>query len=58
MVSMKIENRNPTEIRRVLIVFDDIIADMESNKKTKPIITILFIRGKNLYMSLVYISQF
>ena len=58
MVSMKIENRNHTEIRRVLIVFDDIIADMESNKKTKPIITILFIRGKNLYMSLVYISQF
>lgn len=57
MVSMKIENRNPTEIRRVLIVFDDIIADMESNKKPKPIITTLFIRGKNLYMSLVYISQ-
>lgn len=57
MVSMKIENRNPTEIRKVIIVFDEIIADMESNKKPKPVITILFIRGKNLKMSLVYISQ-
>ena len=57
MVSMKIENRNPTEIRKVIIVFDEIIADMKSNKKPKPVITILFIRGKNLKMSLVYISQ-
>ena len=57
MVSMKIENHNPTEIRKVIIVFDEIIADMESNKKPKPVITILFIRGKNLKMSLVYISQ-
>ena len=27
------KNCNPTKKRRVLIVFDDMIADMESNKK-------------------------
>ena len=31
-----LEDYNPTKKRRVLIVFDDIIADMESNNKTKP----------------------
>ena len=30
-----LEDYNPTKKRRVLIVFDDVIADMESNKKNK-----------------------
>ena len=30
-----LEDYNPTKKRRVLIVFDDMIADMESNKKIK-----------------------
>ena len=32
----------------VLIVFDDMAADMISSKKFNPIVTELFIRGKNL----------
>ena len=32
---------------KVLIVFDDIIADMINNKNLNPIATDLFIRGKN-----------
>ena len=52
-----LEDYNPTKKRRVLIVFDDIIADMESNKKLSPKVTKLFLRGKELNISLVFISQ-
>ena len=38
----------------MLIVFDDMIADMEANKKLIPIVTELFITGSIL---LVFISQ-
>ena len=48
---------NPTNKRSVLIVFDDLIADMESNKKFSPIVTGLFLRGRKLNISLVFISQ-
>ena len=44
-------------MRRVSIVFDDMIADMESNKKLSPIVTELFLRGSNFNISLVFISQ-
>ena len=41
----------------MLIVFDDMIADMESNKKLSPIVTELFLRGTKLNILLVFISQ-
>ena len=34
--------------RKILIVFDDVIADMINNKKLNSIITELFIRGRKL----------
>ena len=37
-----LEDYNPTKKRRVLIVFDDMIVDMESNKKLNPIVAELF----------------
>ena len=40
------------------MVFDNIIADMESNKKLSPIVTELFLRGRKLNVSLVFISQY
>ena len=51
-----LEDYNPTKKRRVLIVFDDIIVDMESNKKLSPIVTELFIKGRklNIFRSLFY----
>ena len=42
---------------KVLIVFDDLIDDMESNKKLSPNITELFLIGRKLSISLVFISQ-
>ena len=38
-------------------MFDDMIADMESNKKLSLIVTELFLRGRKLNISLVFISQ-
>ena len=35
------------------MVFDNIIADMESNKKLSPTVTELFLRGRNLNILLV-----
>ena len=40
-----------------MIVFDDMIADMLSNKRLNPIVTELFIRGRKLKFFLVFIKQ-
>ena len=52
-----LEDYNPTKKRRVLIVFDDMIADMKSNKKS-PKVTELFLGERKLNISLVFISQY
>ena len=41
----------------MLIVFDDMIADMLNDKTFYPIVIDLFIRGRKLKISLVYIIQ-
>ena len=46
-ISKDIEDYNPNKKHKTLIVFDDIIADMLSIKKLNPIVTELFIRGRN-----------
>ena len=48
---------NPDKKNKVLIVFDDMIADMINNKKLDSIVTELFIRGRKLNVSLVFITQ-
>ena len=40
-----------------MVVFDDMIADMINNKKLNSIVTELFIRGRKLNISLVFITQ-
>ena len=52
-----LEDYNPTEKGKVLIVFDDIIADIESNKKLSPIVAESYLRGRRLNISLAFISQ-
>ena len=41
-----------------MIVFDDIIADILSNKKPNLIVTELIIRRRKLKISLIFITQF
>ena len=46
-----------TAKRKILIVFDDMIADIMTNKKFQAIIKELFIRCRKLNISLVFITQ-
>ena len=52
-----IDEYNPHKENKILIVFDDMIADMIHNKKLNSILTKLFIRGRKLNISLVFITQ-
>ena len=52
-----IEEYSPNKKRKILIAFDDMIADMFSNKKLSPIVTELFIRDRKLKNYLVFIKQ-
>ena len=52
-----IEDYEPNEKRKILIAFDDMIADILSNKKLNPIVTELCIRGRKLKISLVFTTQ-
>ena len=52
-----IETYNQIKKRKILIVFDDMIVDMLSNKKLNLIITELFISDRKLKISLVFITQ-
>ena len=51
------EKYNPNKKRKILIVFDDMIADMLSNKKLSPIVTELFIRGRKINIFLIFLTQ-
>ena len=52
-----IDNYNPKRNKKVLIVFDDMIADIMTNKKFQAIIKELFVRCRKLNISLVFITQ-
>ena len=52
-----INDYNPIRKRKKLIVFDDMIADIMTNKKFQAIIKELFIRCRKLNISLVFITQ-
>ena len=52
-----IDDYNPKRKRKILVVFDDMIADIMSNKKFQAIIKELFIRCRKLNISLLSITQ-
>ena len=56
-VYKNIDDCNPDKENNILIVFDDMIADMIHNKKLNLIVTELFIRGRKLNISIVFITQ-
>ena len=56
-VYKNIDECNTNKDRKILIVFDDMIADMINNKKLNSMVTELFIRGRKLNISLVFITQ-
>ena len=52
-----IDEYNFDKESKILIVLDDMIADMINNKKLNLVITELFIRSRKLNISLVFITQ-
>ena len=52
-----IDDYNPSRKRKILIVFDDMIADIMTKKNFQAIIKKLFIRCRTLDTSLVFITQ-
>ena len=52
-----IDNYNPKRKRKILIAFDDMIADIMTKKKFQSIIKELFIRCRKQNISLVFITQ-
>ena len=56
-VYKNIDEYNPDKENKMLIVFDDMIADMIHNKELNSIVTELFIRGRKLNISIALITQ-
>ena len=56
-VYKNLKDYNQAKKKKVLIVFDDMIADMESYKKLSPIVTGLFSIERKLYVSLFLKAQ-
>ena len=56
-VYKNIDDYNLDKESKILIVFDVMIADTINNKKLNSIVTELFIRGRKLNISLVFITQ-
>ena len=56
-VHKNINKYNPDKENKILIVFDDMINDMINNQKLNSIVAELFIRGRKLNISVVFITQ-
>ena len=52
-----IDDYNPNRKRKILIIFDDMIVDIMTNKKFQAIIKELFVRCRKLNSFLVFITQ-
>ena len=52
-----IDNYNPDKENKILIVFDDMIADMINIKKFNSVVTELLIIGRKLNISLIFTTQ-
>ena len=56
-VFSNIDDYNPKRKRKILIVFDDMIADIMANKKFQAVIKELFIRCRKLNISVVFLTH-
>ena len=56
-IFLQIEDYNKKRKRKVLIIFDDMISHVMSDKKAQPILKDLFIRYRKLNISLCFLTQ-
>ena len=52
-----IEEYNPNKKCKILVIFDYIFAETKLSKKHNPVVAELFIRGRELNISLVFVTQ-
>ena len=52
-----VEEYNPNKECKILIVFDDTIADMFSSKNLRQIVTEIFIRSRKLNIFFIFITN-
>ena len=52
-----IDECTPPRRQKILIVFDDMVANMTINKQRNPILTVLFIRRRKINISLILLMQ-
>ena len=57
VADQNIDDQNPNRKRKILIVFEDMIADIMTNKTFQAIIKESFIRYSKLNISLVFVTQ-
>ena len=55
-IYINIEEYNPNKKRKILIVFNDMIADMLIITKLGPVVTELFIKSRKLNILIVFIT--
>ena len=56
-VYKNVEQYSANKGRKILIVFEDMIADVINNKKLSSIVTKLFISDRKLNVSIVFITK-
>ena len=56
-IDKNIEECNPNKKYKLLIVFDNMTAEMFSNNQLNPTVTQLFLRGRKLSIFLVFITK-
>ena len=56
-VFKKIEEHNPSKKPKILIVLNDVLTDLLSNRKLNPVVTELFVRWRKWNISLVFTAQ-
>ena len=52
-----IDDYNTKRKRKILLIFDDMVADVMANKRFQAIIKELFIRCRKLSISLIFVTQ-
>ena len=56
-INKYIEESNSNKNQKTLIIFDDMMSDILSNRKVNPIVTELFIRSRKLNISIVFVTE-
>ena len=56
-ISKNIEQHYPNKKQKIMIVFDDMVAEILCNKKLNPIVSELFINRAKINIFLVFIRQ-